>query len=1105
MRTLYLLTLSLFTIILLGCENGDSNLMAPPSGVNVIHEITITPRTNLIPIGFYQQLRVDGLYIDDSVVGLTADIENLTWSSSDKTVAVVNASGLVTALSAGSTEITAVWSDEKNRKLQDTILFTVTNAVPMQLQLTPKSHQIAKGTTHIYQVEAIFSDDSVIDISDYTSLEWSSSEQNIAEVELAPVIKGIDVGESTIEVSVQHSGTSFSDSATLTVTDAYIKSIYVSPDQVSLPLGLTKQLTATALFSDDSTSNVTSLVDWKSGNNNVVAVSENGVITAKAITGTTPVEITASATVDNQFYEVTIEVTVTNAVISDFVITPKSATIPHGLEHAFTATAIFSDKTTLDVTKSTLVSWSTSDKSIATIDNDTGIATGEDTGQVIITAKGTAGGIEFTDTATLIVTSAVVTGLQVSPVSPSVPLGLSQEFKATVYFSDNTSVDATKDSRLSWSSSDSDIATISSSGSEKGKAYSIGVGNTTITAKAAISETEQIQASTTLYVTSAVVTDLQVSPPVSTVSKGLHKTFTATALMSDSSSIKVTDDPALSWSSSDASIASITSSLSSGNGVALGKTVGSTTITARGYVAGQEFIGTAVLEVDSAKVMSLSISPETATVPSGVEQQFIAMATLSDDSEVDVTNDVHWSSNNSSVATVGNNTGLGKGNSIGSAIITAYGEAGGESFSGNATFNVTQAVLNSVVITPESLELPAGLTHQYNAVAHFSDSEEIDITVDSEAVWNSSNSSVATIDRRGVVTALTSGNTNISVSYKSVTSNDIVLTVTPEALISITVSPSDVSLEIGEKHSVTIAAVGHYTDGLERDITGKASWIGQTTSVATVTAGKIIGASLGATITKARLDDIESNEVDITVIPSLTAITISPTSVELERNDSPQLLTAYGSYNDGRTGIDITGQVNWLSADGSVVNVSGGSVINGTGPGGETTVSANLTGITSNQVDIFACNTLAGPCIDVFDFKGDGRLFVNSPSVMYADWINADASGFTYQEDPSVQGKMYSFDYDNADYLCQFFADRKLESRENWRMPTKEELEELSYSVGHDIVTARGWAGYADYLTSTEYTANSDTYWVANLWYGVLSMGAQLDRYSNYVSCISEP
>ncbi len=1104
MRTFYLLALSLFTVILSGCENGDSNLMAPPAGINVIHEIAITPRTNLVPIGFYQQLHVNGLYSDDTVIDLT-DVENLTWSSSNTGVATVNSSGLVTAVSAGSTEITVVWSDYNNRKLQDIVSFTVTKAVPTQLQVTPKSYQVAKGMTHTYRVEAIFSDDSVMDISDYASLEWMSSETTIADVAQAPVIKGVGVGDSTIEVLIQHNGVLFSDNATLTVTDAYLKSIDIAPDQVSLPLGLTKQLTATALFSDDSTYNVTSLVDWKSDNSNVVAVSEDGVITAKALTGTVPVEITASATVDTHFYEVSIEVSVTDAVVSDFVIDPKSAFVPHGLEYPFTATAIFSDKTTLDVTKSAVVSWSTSDKNIATIDNNTGIATAENAGQVTITAKGMAGDIEFTDTATLTVTSAIVTGLQILPVDTSIPLGLSQAFKAIVYFSDNTSVDATTDSRLSWSSSDTNIATISNSGSDKGTVYSAGVGSTTITAKATISETEQIQASTTFYVTSAVVTDLQVSPPVSTLSKGLHKAFTATALMSDSTSITVTDDSALSWSSSDTSIAPITSSLSSGNGVALGKAVGTVTITARGYAAGQEFIGTATLEVDSAKVMSLSVSPETATVPSGVEQQFIATATLSDNSEIDVTSEVHWSSNNSSIATIGSHTGLAKGYDIGSVTITAYGEVGGESFSANSTFNVTQAVLNSVVVTPELFELPVGLTHQYSAVAYFSDNEEIDITADSEVSWHSSNSSVAIIDSQGIVTALTSGSTNISVSYKDEVSNTVVLTVTPAALTSITVFPSGVSLEIGEKYSVTVTAVGLYTDGSEQDITNQAYWIGQDISIATVTSGKIIGASLGATITKAIWDDIESSEVDITVIPSLTAIIVSPTSVELERNDSPQQLTAYGSYNDGRTGIDITGQVNWLSADGSVVNVSGGSITNGTGPGGETTVSANLTGITSNQVDVFACNTLAGPCIDVFDFKGDGRLFVNSPSVMYADWINADASGFTYQEDPSVQGKMYSFDYDNADYLCQFFADHKLENRENWRMPTKEELEELSYSVGHDIVTARGWAGYADYLTSTEYSPGTNTYWVANLWYGVLSMGAQLDRYSNYVSCISEP
>ncbi|HDZ8897944.1 TPA: Ig-like domain-containing protein, partial [Aeromonas dhakensis] len=68
-------------------------------------------------------------------------------------------------------------------------------------------------------------------------------------------------------------------------------------------------------------------------------------------------------------------------------VTPTNATTPVGLEKQFTAVAVMSDDTTVDVTHDAAVAWSSSDTAIATIAGN-GKATGVTPGVVTITASG---------------------------------------------------------------------------------------------------------------------------------------------------------------------------------------------------------------------------------------------------------------------------------------------------------------------------------------------------------------------------------------------------------------------------------------------------------------------------------------------------------------------------------------------------------------------------------------------------------------------------------------------------------------------------------------------------------------------------------------------
>ncbi|PMT77833.1 hypothetical protein C1S86_26240, partial [Vibrio parahaemolyticus] len=352
-------------------------------------------------------------------------------------------------------------------------------------------------------------------------------------------------------------------------------SLVVTPKNGSVPIGLTQQMHADAVLQNNVVVDVTTneALTWRSSDPAIATIDDNGLVKGMA-TGT--VTITAEGVNnDGSVVKDTATVTVTNAVVQALQVTPANETTPIGLTKAFTATAIFSDKSTMDVTNDPAISWSSSDTDIATIItgqvSGNGVAKGEKPGTVTITAKGAAGSTTFEGSATLTVTNAVVTALQVTPTSETTPVGLTKAFTAIAVLSDNRTMDVTNDPAISWLSNDSSIASVIT-GQLNGNGVAKGEkpGTVTITAKGAVGSTT-FEGSATLTVTDAVVTALQVTPVIETTPVGLTKVFTAIAVLSDNRTMDVTNDSAISWTSDNPSVATITSGQATGNGIATGE------------------------------------------------------------------------------------------------------------------------------------------------------------------------------------------------------------------------------------------------------------------------------------------------------------------------------------------------------------------------------------------------------------------------------------------------------------------------------------------------------------------------------------------------------
>ena len=256
-------------------------------------------------------------------------------------------------------------------------------------------------------------------------------------------------------------------------------------------------------------------------------------------------------------------------------VSPANPSIVVGMSQQFKATGVFSNSTTLDLTEA--VVWTTSDHTIAAISNaehSMGLAQGAAAGATTVTA--TSGAVS--GSTLLTVRAPELVSLAVTPANASIPLGSTQQFTATGTYSDGSHQNLT--AAATWSSSATAIATVNNTAGSKGLADSHAVGTTTVTATYGT-----VSGSTTLTVTGVSLVAIQVTPANPVVALGTPKQFTATGTYSDGSQQDITT--AVTWSSSDTTIATISNAAGTKGQATTDHKRGTTTITAtQGTISG---------------------------------------------------------------------------------------------------------------------------------------------------------------------------------------------------------------------------------------------------------------------------------------------------------------------------------------------------------------------------------------------------------------------------------------------------------------------------------------------------------------------------------------
>ncbi|GHT21701.1 hypothetical protein AGMMS4957_10830 [Bacteroidia bacterium] len=236
----------------------------------------------------------------------------------------------------------------------------------------------------------------------------------------------------------------------------HVTGVTLNKTTASLAVNGTEQLTATVQPTNATNRSVT----WSSSNTSIATVNTSGLVTAFAA-GTA----TITATTADGGKTATCTVTVTEPTISVTGVTLKTATslIVNGTEQ-LTATVQPTNATNKTVT------WSSNNTSVATV-STSGLITALAVGTATITATTADGGKTATCTVTVAAATISVTSVTLDKTTATLTINGMEQLTATVQPTTATN------QQVTWSSSNTSIATVSTSGLVTAKA----VGTVTIT------------------------------------------------------------------------------------------------------------------------------------------------------------------------------------------------------------------------------------------------------------------------------------------------------------------------------------------------------------------------------------------------------------------------------------------------------------------------------------------------------------------------------------------------------------------------------------------------------------------------------------------------
>ena len=370
--------------------------------------------------------------------------KTIIWSSDNETVATVSSAGDVVAKVPGIANISV--------KTHDGGMTATCRVTVVSKKISVSGVSLDNATLSMTEGETRTLKAAVTpeDATD-KSVTWSSDNTSVADVTSTGVVVAKSPGTASIIVKTNDGGKTATCYVTVKENVIPVAGVSLNISSMTLNVGETQTLTVTVTPSNASDKTVS----WKSSDATIAYVDSDGTVVAISA-GTA----TITATVGDMSAECIVTVVVPAASVS---LNKTELTIEKGKSEILTATVSPSDATDKTVT------WQSSNNAIATVDQN-GRVTAVNAGSAVITVTTKDGSKTATCNVTVVIP---VTSVSLNKAELALSIGQSETLTAMVKPDDAT------EKMITWTSSNKWVATV-----EGGIVTALSVGNTTITASA---------------------------------------------------------------------------------------------------------------------------------------------------------------------------------------------------------------------------------------------------------------------------------------------------------------------------------------------------------------------------------------------------------------------------------------------------------------------------------------------------------------------------------------------------------------------------------------------------------------------------------------------
>jgi len=287
--------------------------------------------------------------------------QSVKWESSDPEKVTVDEYGNIKAIAIGSSTITAT-TNEGGFTAKCKVV--VSNSVIKVTGLEVDEETLEVGSGKKERIKATVTPSNATN----NGLIWKSDDEKIATVSSTGLVTGVKKGTTTITVTTKDGG--YEKRIEVAVDEISLKEISMQ-DELSIQIGKSEKLDVTFNPVDYPEKEL----EWKSDDEKIATVDKNGKVSAKKIGKTT-----ITATTKDGKKKATCKVTVAEKAEINIKLDKTELTLDGDKSEYLNATITPNDENTRGI------AWSSSNTSVATVDNGKVTAVGDGEATITVTS-----------------------------------------------------------------------------------------------------------------------------------------------------------------------------------------------------------------------------------------------------------------------------------------------------------------------------------------------------------------------------------------------------------------------------------------------------------------------------------------------------------------------------------------------------------------------------------------------------------------------------------------------------------------------------------------------------------------------------------------------